>query len=306
MSVEADGADFDGFWRRSLARHLPDPGFRSSPAGSFDGATAHDVRFAGFDGQPIAAWLHVPARLTPRPACVVRYLPFGNGRGGPELHAGATGGHVTLTMDSRGQGFAGPAGATPDPGSPDPPGLDIVVRGIRNRESYYYRRLFIDAVAAARVTRVIPETAGLPLVVEGLSQGGGIALAAAALAGEVSAAVVNLPFLCDLPSSIRGARTEPYLRFRRYLEEHPDEEHDVLRVLQAFDGVGFARRCIFPALFSVGMLDDVCPPASVELAYAAWAGPKRLERYPSVGHEGGGAVHDARRLSWLDDVLAAA
>lgn len=306
MSVADGEVDFDKFWRDTLEAHLPSPSFRSKAIGRIGDVDVHDVRFAGFDGQPIASWLHVPVRWADNPACLVRYLPFGNGRGDPGLHASATGGHVTLTMDSRGQGFAGPTGVTPDVGSTDAPGPDIVVRGIRSRDSYYYRRLFVDAVAAARITRALPETADLPLVVEGMSQGGGIALAAAALAGGVRAAIFNLPFLCDLPRSIRTARSDPYLRLRRYLEEHPAEAGEVLRVLEAFDGVRFARRGSSPALFSVGMRDEVCPPASIELAYAHWAGPKHLERYPSAGHEGGGSVHETMRLAWLDDVLAAA
>lgn len=80
--------------------------------------------------------------------------------------------------------------------------------------------------------------------------------------------------------------------------------HDeVLATLSYFDGVSFARRSKVPALFSVGLMDTVCPPSTVYAAYNAYAGPKEIAVYPENDHEGGGPVHKERQLRWLRALL---
>jgi cephalosporin-C deacetylase len=67
-----------------------------------------------------------------------------------------------------------------------------------------------------------------------------------------------------------------------------------------------ARRARAAALFSVGLMDTVCPPSTVYAAYNAYAGPKQIRSYPFNDHEGGHAVHEAEQLRWLSAVLAPA
>ena len=45
-----------------------------------------------------------------------------------------------------------------------------------------------------------------------------------------------------------------------------------MRTLSYFDGVSFARRAAAPALFSVGLMDMVCPPSTVYAAFNASRG----------------------------------
>ena len=64
-----------------------------------------------------------------------------------------------------------------------------------------------------------------------------------------------------------------------------------------------ARLATAPALFSVAMMDPVCPPTTVFAAYNAYAGPKDIAVYEFNGHEGGEAFQRARQLEWLAAVL---
>ena len=41
----------------------------------------------------------------------------------------------------------------------------------------------------------------------------------------------------------------------------------LLRPRHGFDGVDFAKRASVPALFSVALMDQVCPPSTVYAAY---------------------------------------
>ena len=72
------------------------------------------------------------------------------------------------------------------------------------------------------------------------------------------------------------------------------------RTLSYFDGVNFAARAKAPALFSVALMDDICPPSTVYGAYNAYAGAtKTIESYTFNNHEGGGVFQERRQVEWL-------
>jgi len=52
-------------------------------------------------------------------------------------------------------------------------------------------------------------------------------------------------------------------------------------------------------------MDNVCPPSTVYAAYNAYAGDKSIRDYEFNDHEGGGALHELRRLEWLKRLLKA-
>jgi len=60
-----------------------------------------------------------------------------------------------------------------------------------------------------------------------------------------------------------------------------------------------ARRASAPALFSVGLRDQVCPPSTVYAAYNLYGGDKEIVEYRFNDHEGGQVFHQAEQLRWL-------
>jgi cephalosporin-C deacetylase len=74
----------------------------------------------------------------------------------------------------------------------------------------------------------------------------------------------------------------------------------VFRTLSYFDGVALAPGATAPALFSVALMDQTCPPSTVFAAYHAYGGPKEIAVYEFNDHEGGEAHHRTRQLEWLD------
>ena len=143
------------------------------------------------------------------------------------------------------------------------------------------------------------------VVVAGASQGGALALAAAALVPEqVAGLLCDVPFLCDLPRAAAVAQAEPYLELVRYLAAHRDRVAATFATLAYFDGAVLAPLAHAPALFSVAMMDVVCPPTTVFAAFNAYSGPKDIEVYPFNDHEGGEAFQRSRQLVWLAEVLA--
>jgi cephalosporin-C deacetylase len=55
------------------------------------------------------------------------------------------------------------------------------------------------------------------------------------------------------------------------------------------------------AYYSVGLWDDICPPSTVYASYNHLPASveKSIEVYPYNGHEGGGSLHQQRKLMWL-------
>jgi cephalosporin-C deacetylase len=117
----------------------------------------------------------------------VQYQGYGGGRGlaHQEVLFGLAG-FAHLVMDTRGQGSTWSPGDTLDPDDPgDPSHPGFMTRGILDPARYYYRRLFTDAVRAIEAVRSHPDVDPSRVAISGGSQGGGMALAAAALSDDL-------------------------------------------------------------------------------------------------------------------------
>jgi cephalosporin-C deacetylase len=82
---------------------------------------------------------------------------------------------------------------------------------------------------------------------------------------------------------------DPYQEIVRYLKVNRGARESVFATLAYFDGGNFARRVSAPALFSVALHDETCPPSTVFAAYnRVPVSDKRIEVYDFNDHEGGG------------------
>lgn len=238
---------------------------------------------------------------------MVEYIGYNGGRGLPhEYLTWSAAGYAHLVMDSRGQGSGGYTHAvTPDPapaGDPSTPGF--LTRGIGSPETYYYRRLFTDAARAVDTARAHPAVDPDRVAVAGASQGGGIAIAAAALSRGLAGAMVDVPFLCDFRHAVEITDNHPYLELVTYCRTQRHRAEAVFDVLDYFDGVNLAARATAPALFSVALMDATCPPSTVFAAYNHWAGAdKDIRVWKYNGHEGGGAFQTAAQMARLAELF---
>jgi cephalosporin-C deacetylase len=300
-------ADFDAFWQQTLAEaraHPLDARFEPFDAG-LKLVDTFDVTFNGYGGQPIKGWLILPrGRSGPLP-CVVEYIGYGGGRGHPlEWMTWSIAGYAHFVMDTRGQGSASRTGDTPDieaDGSgPQIPGF--MTRGIQSPKTYYYRRVYTDAVRAIDAARAHPDVDAGRIALSGGSQGGGITLAAAGLVPDVACAMPDVPFLSHFRTVMEITEADPYNELTRYLRTHRDKVERVFETLAYFDGLNFAARAGAPALFSVGLMDEICPPRSVFAAFNHYAGEKRIKVYPYNHHEGGGVHQIVEKLRFLAEL----
>lgn len=304
---QAEPEDFDAFWGETLAeaaRHPLEVSVRpvETPLDAFD---VSDVVFNGFGGTKVHAWLRVPRNASGPLPTVVQYVGYGGGRGHPaESLLPAASGFAHLQMDTRGQGAKWSRGDTADIGPTGPQVPGVMTRGIREPQTYYYRRLFTDAVRAVDAARTLEIVDSDRIAVQGGSQGAGIALAVAGLRDDIAALAAFVPFLCDFPRATRITDSYPYREIADYLAIHRDEVDLVHRTLSYFDGLNFAPRATAPAVFTTALMDPICPPSTVFAAFNRYAGVKEITVWEYNAHEGGAVEDELLAIRHFRRILA--
>ena len=307
-SVEPE--DFDAFWSKTLTEarsHDLDARFELRTDTGLTTVDVYDVTFAGFGGHPVKGWLVLPAGSTRPLPVVVEFIGYGGGRGLAQQHLlWASAGFAHFVMDTRAQGSTWQPGDTADPVGSNPSFPGYMTRGVEDPDTYYYRRVFTDAVRAVEAARSHPLTDATRTAAIGESQGGGITLAVGGLVPDLVAIAPDVPFLCDFPRALTVTDRSPYREVGNYLKTHRGRNEQVRETLAYFDGVHFAARGRVPALFSTALEDQTCPPSTVFAAFNAYAhAEKEIEVYHFNDHEGGGPFQQAAQLRWLPGKLLA-
>ncbi len=299
--------DFDAFWQQTLdeAREYPlNATFKPVDYG-MQLVEIFDVTFGGYGGQPIKGWLLLPRNRTEPLPCVVEYIGYGGGRHFPFMWLlWSNAGYAHLVMDTRGQGSSIYRGDTPDPepDSTNPQYFGFMTRGILKPATYFYRRVFTDAVRAVEAARMHRAVDAALVVVTGESQGGGIALAVSGLDHSIVATMPNVPFLCHYRRATEITDAAPYNEISHYCQVHRDKIEQVFHTLSYFDGINFAHRAKALALFSVGLMDVTCPPSTVFAAYNHFTGPKSIKVWSYNNHEGGEAYQMIEQIKFLKNL----
>lgn len=302
-------ADFDQFWKSTLdaARQHPlDARFDAVDYG-LKTVEVYDLTFSGYGGQRVKGWFLLPVGWKDLLPCVVEFIGYGGGRGfGFEHLLWPSLGYAYLLMDTRGQGSVWRQGDTPDlpdeGANPSAPGF--MTQGILSPQTYYYRRVFTDAARALEAARSHPAVDNGRLAATGGSQGGGISLAVGGLDTAISAVMPDVPFLCHYRRAVALVDTAPYVEIATFCKTHRDKGEQVFKTLSYFDGVNFAPRITAKALFSVGLMDTICPPSTVYAAYNHLAGQKQMRVYSYNNHEGGGSHHTLEKIRFLAELWA--
>ena len=130
----------------------------------------------------------------------------------------------------------------------------------------------------------------------GGSQGGGLSLAVAALDERICVCAPDIPFLCDW---VKYFKTTDWPEMNAWIDAKSKRSWDsTLRTMSYFDALNFADRINCPVLISLGLQDDVCPPATIFSVYNRIDAPKEYRVYPAAGHWVESA-HNRLRRKWL-------
>ncbi len=277
-------ADLGRFWEETLAESSANPvEVELAPSGiELRGVHCLRLAFSGFRGELISGWYVRPEGDGPFPGLVWYHGYSGRGARPLELYAAAAQGLAVVSMDCRGQGGDSPE--TPAHGAGHAPGW--LTQGIRDPAGYYYRYVYTDAVRAIEALASQAEVDAGRIAVTGASQGGGLALAAAALSHVPVFVWADMPFLCHFRRGVEVALNGPYPEISDFVRRLPGLEAEVFRTLSYFDNFNLASWITCPAVVTAGLWDEICPPSTIFPTFERIAAPdKSLETFSFQRHE---------------------
>ena len=281
--------DFDAFWDRGIAgmkalgvrAELERTDFQTPFAECFH------LWFTGIGGARIhARFLRPRGNSAPRPALLMFHGYSGNAGDWVDKLPYVAAGYVVAAPDCRGQG-----GLSQDTGSvAGNTYMGHITRGLGDMpEKLLFRQIFLDTAQLANILMAMPEVDETRVSAIGRSQGGGLALACAALEPRIRRVAPTYPFLCDYKrvweiDLARDAYQELQYYFRYFDPCHEREDEIFLR-LGYVDVQHLCPRIRGEVFMGVGLMDIVCPPSTQFAAYNKIKSKKSLAIYPDFGHE---------------------
>ena len=282
-------ADFDAYWDAALEEmRAVDPKVELKPAGfqaSF--AECFHLYFTGVDGARVhAKYLRPKGAGEPHAAvCMFHGYSGSSGDWSDKLSLVAQGLSVAA-LDCRGQG-----GLSEDVGGVRGNTLrGHIVRGLSDApDKLMYRRHFLDAAQLAGIVMGLPEVDAERAGAMGMSQGGGLTLACAALEPRIKRLAPRAPFLCDYKRVWEMDLTvDAYEELRawfRLFDPRHEREDEVFTTLGYVDCQHLAPRIRGEVLMGIGLMDEICPPSTQFAAFNKITAPKEAVIYPDFAHE---------------------
>ena len=282
--------DFDMFWTKALEileeqafdYDLYDAGFAAP------GVLCNYLYFTGVGGARICCKFLRPENKKNLPGIIMFHGYSGDSGGWVDKLAYALSGYAVLAMDVRGQGGSSTdtlvTGGTTIRGH--------IIRGLSNYNpnDLFYRNVFLDTVHAARILMSMNCVNQHRIGATGWSQGGGLAIACAALEPRIKAIAPVYPFLCDYKrvwemDLCRDAYDELAYFIRNFDPRH-DNIDEMFETLGYIDVANLAAKVQAETYMLITLMDSICPPSTQFAAYNRIEAKKSCEIYPNHGHEG--------------------
>jgi cephalosporin-C deacetylase len=285
--------DFDAFWKKGLAEmRATDPQVELIPA-EFKAANAacFDLYFTGVGGARIHAKLLHPLKSTrPHPAVLLFHGYKGDSGDWSDKLSYVSEGFSVAALDCRGQ-----AGASQDTGGVTGNTLHgHIIRGLEDAlkglpEKLLFRQIFLDTAQLARIVMEMPEVDANRVGATGSSQGGALTVACSALEPRIKRAAPVYPFLSDYMRVWEMDQAkDAYLELHEYFR-HSDPTHkqeaSVFEKLGYIDIQFLAPLVRAEVMWTIGLMDTVCPPSTQFAVYNKIVSPKAMTIYPDFGHE---------------------
>lgn len=294
--------DFDQYWARALTEldeqsldYELVPAEFQTPI-----AECYHLYFTGVGGAKVHAKYVKPTPMTGKGATSNTGACSSAGAGVVQFHGYsvdsgdwsdkvtlAAHGITVLALDCRGQG-----GLSQDTVSVQ--GMTLrghVVRGLGDSDPdhLYYRNVFLDTVQCVRILMSMAHVDENRIGVQGVSQGGALAVACAGLEPRVKLAVCVYPFLCDYKkawqSNLTSSAYEELAYFFRIYDPNHKREDEIFNKLGYIDIQNLAERIRGKVLWLMGLSDPICPPSTQFAAYNKITAEKELLLYHEFGHE---------------------
>lgn len=280
-------ADFDAFWDQELAanQELPDFELKPMPFG-FAGADFYELTFTAKNGSRIYSKCTFPKSDQAFPVLFYFHGYQGQSPDWSEALKFVAAGFGVVSMDVRGQ-----AGKSTDRGQFD--GMTVkgqVIRGaVEGRDHLFYKDVYLDVYQLIEIVAGFEQVDSSRLYSYGASQGGALALVAAALSPRITKTVSIYPFLSDFRRVMElGDTNEPYnelFRYFRFSDPFHQTEDAFFEALSYIDIKNLAHRITCPVHMVTGLDDIICPPSTQFAIYNRLTCPKDIQLLPEYGHD---------------------
>lgn len=281
--------DHEAYWARALHELGDTPRRVELVPAAFQVpfAECFHLYFDGVRGARVhAKYLRPRAAKSPHPAVLAFHGYTGSSGDWSDKLNWVARGYSVAAMDCRGQG-----GKSEDPGGvKGTTQHGHIVRGLDDHpDNLLFRHIFLDTVALAEAVMGLPEVDASRIGAYGMSQGGALTLACAALEPRIRRACAGYPFLCDYQrvwemDMVECAYAELRAFFRRQDPTHARASEWFTR-LGYIDVQYLAPRIEAEVLMAVALLDRDCPPSTQFAAYNKIRSRKRTVIYPDFEHE---------------------
>ena len=273
--------DLEQFWQTAIAqlRAVPLRVNRKKLRTPYDKTiSTWELRVNTHDATELVAWFSCPADAREKLPCVVY---FHGGSMYKTLHHDIVAtGVCCLDMDVRGQG--GESIDRADYPSGNINGA-VLTRGLLDRDHFYLRNLYLDAIRMMDVAASLPEVDPCRIVTYGGSQGGALSLVASAFSGHSKKCYNFLTSYCCLRQRVEKA-TASCKSISEYLKRFPENTDRVLENLAYFDVKNLVTFLQVPTDFCLGLADDICLPQFVYSLYHHAKCEKTLMILPFTPH----------------------
>ena len=272
-------ADFDAFWAATLRRRArrDDRGLRAARRAALRTIEPRRDVHAASAASRIKGWLLLPAGAP------------GRCRSSSSTSATAAVAAPDERLVWAARGLCAPRHGHPRPGqrwsrsatrptrcrTASEPHPGFMTRGILDPPTYYYRRLITDAVRAVDAV----QRSGIDHATDrdrrpepGRRARPRRRRPRAAMSAPTC---LDVPFLCHYRRAAEITDEEPYGEIVRYLRYQRDRLDAGLPRPSPTSTAQLRGAGAAPALFSVGLMDDICPPSTVFAAYNHYARPAR-------------------------------
>ena len=287
--------DLEEFWQEAVAEASAVPlNFRRSLTNDFElpGFTVETLQFTAMHGRILNGWFAYPEGARRLPG-FLWVPPFGRESLLPNAY-GTREGFVSLSFNFFGH--------EPFYQEKYKPGSGYFAEGAESPETWIFRRMFQDAVIAAKVLQAQVEADEDRIAAMGMSQGGGISIWLGAWCSMIHAVCADMPFLGGMNKTLLGkVYRYPLKELTDFMENLPVGEARVLNTVSYFDTINQASFCMKPTQVSLGVSDPAARPDTVRAVFEALPGQKALRAY-NCGHEWYTEMIP-NNLGWLQESL---
>lgn len=297
-------SDFDEYWNRAiLEMKSTNPNVEIKRADvNLSGQECFDIYFTGVRNARIHCTYIRPKNIKKAPI-VFKTHGYGNkSENWFDSLPFVSQGFCVMNMDCRGQG-----GMSEDTSVIRGTTFNgHIIRGVDNEnpDDLLFRQIFLDTAEMVRIAENFDEVDSERMYTYGGSQGGGLAIACAALSPQIKKAVAYYPFLSDYKYAyLHIDAAQAFWEFKSYFkicDPKHEKAENVFERLGYIDIQNLAKYVKADVLMASGMRDSFVPVMTQFAMFNKLKTNKKYYIYPEYGHEKLDDIEDIA-IQWLNE-----